>query len=301
MFAPIIIFAFNRLEVLKNAVSSLLQNKEAADCDLFIFVDGARENKRGEAEKVCAVQEYVKTIEGFKCVHYTFSEVNKGLAKSIIGGVSEILYKYGKAIVVEDDLYLSRSFLRFMNDMLNKYESDERIMQVSGYGCKLTRLGDYPYDAYINERAQCWSWATWKNRWDTVDWNVTDYETLSASPKLQKAFNQRGSDLFGMLKGCMEHKVDSWYIRFHYSMYKQCRYSITPVKSLVRNDGFGEEATHCKSYNRYKVDFEIEHLGEFRIPDHFEPCERIIINSVRYWKMLYRIYGKIATHLMRLQ
>ena len=70
-------------------------------------------------------------------MHYTFSEVNKGLAKSIISGVSEILDKYGKAIVVEDDLYTSRSFLRFMNDMLNKYELDERVMQVSGYGCKL--------------------------------------------------------------------------------------------------------------------------------------------------------------------
>ena len=151
MLAPIVIFAFNRLEVLKNAVSSLLQNREAIDCDLFIFVDGARNHKEGEAEKVYAVQEYVKTIEGFKSVHYTFSEVNKGLAKSIISGVSEILDKYGKAIVVEDDLYTSRSFLRFMNDMLNKYELDERVMQVSGYGCKLTRLRNYPHDAYLNE------------------------------------------------------------------------------------------------------------------------------------------------------
>ena len=301
MLAPIVIFAFNRLEVLKNAVSSLLQNREAIDCDLFIFVDGARNHKEGEAEKVYAVQEYVKTIEGFKSVHYTFSEVNKGLAKSIISGVSEILDKYGKAIVVEDDLYTSRSFLRFMNDMLNKYELDERVMQVSGYGCKLTRLRDYPHDAYLNERAQCWSWATWKDSWETIDWNVTDFEELSASPALQKAFNKRGSDLFGMLKGYMEHKVDSWYIRFHYSMYKQCRYCITPVRSLVRNDGFGEEATHCKSYNRYKVDFEIEHSGEFRVPDRLEPCERIIANSVRYWQILYRVYGKIVTILMRLR
>ena len=202
-------------------------------------------------------------------------------------------------IVVEDDLYVSRSFLHFMNEMLNKYEEDERIMQVSGYGCKLTRIGDYPYDAYINERAHSWSWGTWKNRWDTIDWNVSDFKELSSSKILQRKFNKRGSDLYGMLKGYMQHKNNSWYIRFNYSMYKQNRYSIMPIKSLVRNDGFGGDATNCKSYNRYKVDFEIEHKGKFFVPEYFEPCERIISNSVRYWQLPYRIYGKIMTLLTK--
>jgi hypothetical protein len=72
-----------------------------------------------------------------------------------------------------------------------------------------------------------------------------------------------------------------------------------PVKSLVRNDGFGDDASNCNSYNRYKVDFEIEHKGEFYVPEHFEPCERIISNSVRYWQLPYRIYGKIMTILTK--
>lgn len=299
MLAPIVIFAFNRLDVLRRTVDSLLQNKEAADSELYVFVDGPRKNKEGEAEKVGLVQDYVKSITGFKAVHYTFSPINKGLANSVIGGVTQTFKSYDKVIVVEDDLYVSRSFLRFMNEMLDKYEKDERIMQVSGYGCKLTRIGDYPYDAYINERARSWSWGTWKDRWSTVDWEVSDFKELSASKKLQRKFNKRGSDLYGMLKGYMEHKNNSWYIRFNYSMYKQKRYSIMPVKSLVRNDGFGDDASNCNSYNRYKVDFEMEHKGEFNVPERFEPCERIISNSVRYWQLPYRIYGKIMTILTK--
>ena len=296
-YSPIIIFAFNRLDVLKRTVTSLLQNKEASDSELYVFVDGARKCIEGEEEKVRSVQNFVKSISGFKSIHYTFSDINKGLANSIISGVTEIFKLYDRVIVVEDDLFVSRSFLHFMNTMLNKYEQDERIMQVSGYGCKLTRIGNYPYDAYINERAHSWSWGTWKDRWSTVDWEVSDYKELSASKLLQKEFNKRGSDLFGMLRGYMEKRNNSWYIRFNYSMYKQKRYCIMPIKSLVRNDGFGDDATNCKSYNRYKVDFEMEHNGEFNVPECFEPCERIIANSVRYWQLTYRIYGKIKTVL----
>lgn len=297
MLAPIVIFAFNRLESLKATVSSVLLNKEASNSDLYVFVDGARHDIVGEKMKVESVQEYVKTISGFKTIRYYFAEHNKGLANSIIDGTTDIINQYGRIIVLEDDLIVSKSFLRFMNDTLDRYESDDRIMQVSGYGCKLTKIGDYQYDAYINERAHSWSWGTWKDRWDSVDWEVRDYPELLSSPKRQREFNKNGSDLFGMLKNYMEHRNHSWYIRFTYSMHKQHRYSIMPIKSLVKNDGFGVDATHCHSYNRFKVDFEEEHQGIFRLPDYFLPCERIIANSVRYWQLPYRIYGKIRTFL----
>lgn len=298
--APIIIFAFNRLDVLKNTIASLAANDEARDSDLFVFVDGARPDKEGEVEKVKAVQEYVKAINGFKSVSHRFSNSNKGLAASIISGTTEIISKYGKVIVVEDDLYLSQSFLHYMNVMLDKFEEDERVMQVSGYGSKLTRPCGYTWDVYLNERAHSWTWGTWKDRWDTVDWEVKDFTQLKANRKLQRAFCKRGSDLYGMLKGYMEGKNNSWYIRFNYSMYKQHRYSVCPVRSLVRNDGFTAEATHCNTYNRYKIDFEEYHNGLFSIPKHLAPNERIMRDAVKYWSLRYRIYGKLRTYWMKL-
>lgn len=296
-YAPIVVFAFNRLDTLQATIKSLLDNKEASLSDLFVFVDGPRQTKVGETEKVEQVRQFVKTITGFRSVNYKFSDRNKGLANSVISGTTEVLESYDRVIVVEDDLFVSNSFLHFMNTMLDRYSSDERIMQVSGYGCKLSQsvVQGYPYDAYMNERAHSWSWATWKDRWQTVDWSVSDFNTLSSSKSLIKKFNKRGSDLFGMLKGYMEGKNQSWYIRFNYSMHKQGRYSIMPVKSLVRNDGFGSEATNCSGYNRYKVDFEIKHCGEFNVPEFIEPSEKIISNSVRYWTLKYRVYGKVMT------
>lgn len=299
-YAPIIIFAFNRLGSLKQTVDSLLRNSEARDSDLYVFVDGARKDREGEAVKVSAVQEYVKMITGFKSVTWKFADVNKGLATSVITGATEVINKHGKIIVVEDDLYVSQSFLRYMNEMLDKYEVDGRVMQVSGYGSKLTRPCDYTWDVYLSERAHSWSWGTWKDRWETVDWEVKDFAQLKACRKMQKAFCRRGSDLYGMLKGYMEGRNNSWYIRFNYSMYRQRRYAVCPIRSLVRNDGFTAEATHCNAYNRYKIDFEVWHEGSFSVPSRMEPDERLMQRSVRYWSLRYRIYGKLRTYLMKL-
>lgn len=294
--APIIIFAFNRLAPLKACVASLLSNVESKDSDLFVFVDGARPSRSGEAEKVGAVRKYVKTITGFKSVSCHFSDVNKGLAASVIGGVTEVINEYGMAIVVEDDLILAPSFLAFMNTMLQGYANDKRIMQISGFSTKIKNYKQYNCDYYMSARAQSWSWATWQDRWNTIDWEVKDFDKLANNKQEQKAFNKYGSDLFGMLKKWRLGLNNSWYIRFCYSMHKQNRFCILPIRSLVYNDGFGNDATHTTCYNRYKIDF-LKDNFDWRMVDDLVWNESLAREAVKYWSIPYRIYGKLITML----
>ena len=296
--SPIIVFAFNRLDSLIPTIDALRTNPEAQDSDLFIFVDGPRLNKYGEVEKVEAVRNFVRRITGFKSLNYVFSEINKGLAPSIIEGVTLVINRYGKVIVVEDDLHVSKSFLRFMNQMLDTFEYDKRIFQISGFSTKMTL--QIQGDVYLNGRAQSWTWATWKDRWDSVDWEVKDYETLCSDNKLQQAFNSHGSDLFRMLQSFKKGLISSWYVRFCYEMHKQGKYTVCPTKSLVRNDGFNTEGTHCNNYNRYKTDFEENHMGEFKIPSELKPDKMILNEAIKYWSIPYRIYGKLMTYLHKL-
>ena len=296
--SPIIIFAFNRLNSLITTIESIKQNPESSESELYIYVDGPRPNKIDEKYKVLQVQEYVKTITGFKSVQYEFSNENKGLAPSIIDGVTKIINQHGRVIVIEDDLYVSRSFLKFMNQMLSEFEKDNRVFQISGYSPKITQKIEG--DIYLYGRAQSWSWATWKNRWSTIDWDVKDYYLLCSNRRLRKNFNSHGSDLTGMLKSYMAGKISSWYIRFCYSMHKQNKYTICPSKSLVRNDGFNNDATHCKSYNRYKITFEYTHNGEFIIPPNITPDQKILKEAIKFWTIKYRIYGKIMTYIHKL-
>lgn len=297
--APIAVIAFNRAKTLKATLESLTANPLADKSDLFIYIDGPRANKEGEAEKVLQVRTVAETATGFKSVTIKASEQNKGLAKSIIGAATELLDKYGTVIVIEDDLYLSPSFLTYMNTMLDAYKDDPRIMQVSGYSSKINRPEQYHCDFYLSGRAHSWSWATWKDRWETVDWEVKDFEELAANKEKQKAFCEYGSDLYGMLKGWHDGLNNSWYIRFDYAMHKQGRYCIAPIRSLVRNDGFGPGATHTLAYNRYKIDFNADTKLDWQIPEKLEFNKKLAKHAIRYWSIPYRIYGKIMTKIKK--
>lgn len=293
--SPIAVIAFNRADTLKTTLASLAANPMAEQSDVFIFIDGPRMNKEGEGEKVDQVKAVAKAVSGFKSVTIKISEQNKGLAKSITGAATELLNQYGTVIVIEDDLYLSPSFLTYMNTMLQAYKNDERVMQVTGYSTKIRHSEQYHCDHYLTHRAHSWSWATWKDRWETVDWEVKDFEELAASKEKRKAFCEYGSDLYKMLDGWKAGRNNSWFIRFNYSMHKQGRFSIAPIQSLVRNDGFGDDATNCKNYNRYKIDFLSDYKTEWIIPSHIKWNEKLDKESVRFWSIPYRIYGKIMT------
>lgn len=168
-------------------------------------MDGPREGKVGEKEKVEVVREYVKSITGFKSLHYTFAENNKGLADSIIGGVSEIINQYGRVIVLEDDLVLMPNFLNFLNQGLDYYENNQKVMSVCGHSCKVKVPADYPYDAYFFTRSSSWGWATWKDRWNLVDWKLNDWDSVVAK---RKAFiKSQGSDVFKMLNDWKKARI----------------------------------------------------------------------------------------------
>lgn len=300
MLAPIVVFAFNRLDLLRKTISSLSANLLSESSDLYVFVDGPRTFVKGEDEKVTCIQKYVRTISGFKSVHYFFSSVNKGLATSIIEGITYVITKYGKIIVVEDDLVLSGSFLIYMNQMLDKYEHEKKIFQITGFGLKIKKPLWYSADIYFHNRANSWGWATWDDRWRTVDWEISDYNAFITNKQRIKAFNKGGSDLVKMLREYKKGKNSSWYIRFDYAMFSQNKLAVTPIKSLVINEGFITESTHCNVYNRYKVDFEHDIIKSVKVPEKVELNLALSNKYYSYYSITARITGKIMTFKMKL-
>lgn len=290
-YAPIVLFAFNRLEPLKACVSSLLRNSEAAETDLIVFVDGPRANKEGESEKVETVRKFVKAITGFHKVETHFSEENKKLGPSIISGVTDVINRYGKAIVIEDDLIASRNMLAFVNYGLNKYENNPEVFSISAYTNRVKAPSGYEYDAYFAPRSTSWGWATWKDRWMNCDWILRDWEAVE---KNAKAFNRwGGSDCFGMLKGWHDGRNQSWAIRFCYNQFVQDKVSLFPLISKIDNQGFDGSGTNCKVYNRFKFDFDEGETKDFRMPVSFVVNPQLLKEALKYHSITIRIYSKI--------
>ena len=275
--APVIMFVYNRLDSVEQTIENLKRNELAEQAELFIFSEAAK--KESQVENVSLVRNYIHKIDGFKSVHIIEAEKNKGLAKSVITGVTEIINEKGKVIVVEDDLITSPQFLTFMNDALDFYEDEKKIWSISGYQFPFELPETYTKSVYAAYRSSSWGWATWKDRWETIDWEVKDYSSYKYNPLRIAKFCKGGTDLDKMLRYQMQGKIDSWAIRWCYNQCKQDKYTIYPVKSLVNNIGTDGRGTHCDPTSvRFRQTLATSFKYEF---EHNLPADREVMKKYR--------------------
>jgi hypothetical protein len=263
--APIVIFLYRRVDNLQKLLSSLLQNPEASRSPLILFCDGPKNAL--EKKETDLVFESIQNIGGFRSVSIHRSEVNRGLANSIIAGVTQVFQEYDRIIVLEDDLEVSNNFLAFMNQSLNLYEDEQEVFSIGGYSFPFDRKDDDEVDGYFLNRSWPWSWATWKNRWEKIDWGVSDYENFKNNRTERKEFARLGSDVNAMLDKQMRGELDSWAIRWVYHQFKIQGLSYFPKISKVKNNGFDALATHTKGSNkRYLTNLDETNKRQFKFP-----------------------------------
>jgi hypothetical protein len=255
--APIVLFVYNRMEHTKQTIEALKKNSLAEASDLYIFADGP---KKGQEEKVEQVRQYIKTIGGFKSVHITEREKNFGLANSVIAGVTEVVEKHGKIIVLEDDIVCTPDFLEYMNCSLIKYQMVKKVFAVTGYSffrdenVQSENEKENIPDTYFLQLPSSWSWGTWKDRWAYFDAQAMGYKRLKWNRKLRDAFNYDNTyDYYSMLMKQMKSnafknkkkQVDSWAVRWYWSIFKQGGLTLFPRDSFVENVGFDGSGTNC--------------------------------------------------------
>jgi hypothetical protein len=254
--APVAIFVYNRPEHSKKTIEALSENRLAKETDVFIFSDAAKNEMSIEAvENTRKIIETISYRKLFKSIEIIKASTNKGLADSVISGVTKIIDKFGSVIVVEDDLISSKDFLQYMNRALKYYKNNKSIWSISGYNIPIEIPSNYNYDVYLSYRGCSWGWATWKDRWNQVDWKVNDYSNFKSNNALRKKFNLGGRDMANMLDLQMEGKIDSWAIRWCYAQSMHNMYTVYPVQSRIKNIGLDGSGTHSGFTNRYDVDF----------------------------------------------
>ena len=273
--APIILFVYNRLWHVKKTVESLKANDLASESRLFIYSDSAKND--GDTKKVFQVRNYIRKINGFRSININEREKNFGLAANVISGVSEILKQYNKIIVLEDDIVCSSSFLSYMNNLLNFYSSNKKIYSVTGYTFPIKIPGNYKFDVYLAPRASSWGWGTWADRWNEVDWEITDFNDFINDISKVKQFNKGGDDLSKMLKREMNGQIDSWAIKWSYAHYKHNAYCIYPIKSRIINIGADESGVHTRKTKRFDVPL-FNDKKKLNLPYNTEPNLEIMRN-----------------------
>lgn len=246
---PIAVFCYNRPEHLKRTISALQKNVGAELSEVWFFSDGPVGEK--DLALVEAVRVVLNNVQGFKKVRVLKSKENQGLAMTIIKGVRAVLEENPACIVLEDDLETSPYFLDFLNRGLSFYSDDPDVFSVSGYCPPIDIPGDYEAEAYRFPRINSWGWGTWRDRWNSVDWDVKGFDTFISNKNAVKKLSGQGKDLPVMLLKQQTGTIGSWAVRFNQACFKAGRTNIYPVKSLVRNRGADGTGTHMKNSGKY--------------------------------------------------
>jgi hypothetical protein len=289
--APIVLFTYKRLDTLQQTVQALQENYSAANSDLYIFSDAAK----GELDigAVNEVRRYIHSVKGFKSITIYESQVNKGLSSSIIEGVSDILSIHETVIVLEDDLRSSPNFLNYMNDALDFYGEEDKVFAISGYSIPIDST--IQSDVYFTSRSSSWGWATWKERWVKIDWEVKDYPEFKNNSSLRHDFNKMGSDMSRMLDRQMQRKINSWAIRWCYHQFKNALISVHPLTSKIENIGFNSiEASNTREkFNPYQTKLDVGEKREFQFSKDIHLDRKIIQQFTKPFSIRNRIKYKI--------
>lgn len=255
-FAPVVLFVYNRPWHTRQTVEALRKNIHAAESDLVVYSDAAKSDV--DAEKVSEVRRYLADLKGFASVKVVARDRNYGLAASIISGVTEVVEKYGRVIVLEDDMVTSPYFLQYMNDALGTYESDDKVVSVHGYVYPVK--GKLP-ETFFLRGADCWGWATWQRGWRLFEPDGRVLLSKLEANGLLDDFDFNGAMAYSkMLADQIEGKNDSWAIRWHAAAFLQDKLTLYPGRSLVKNIGLDSTGTHCASTSQFD-----SHISSSRI------------------------------------
>lgn len=243
--ADIALFVFNRPQHTLQTLEALAANTEAASSKLWVFSDGPRSG-REDARQVAAVRGIIRQRAWCREVVLIEKSENAGLADSIRAGISQVLQQTDRVIVLEDDIVTSPGFLCYMNQALQLYADEPRVMNICGYLPTTTRWLPLP-ETFFQRMMSCWGWATWRRAWETAQWDAAALlQRLQQHPGGLRRFDLDNTYPYSEhLRANLEGRMKTWAVYWAASCYLSDGLSLYPGRSLVRNIGFDGSGTNC--------------------------------------------------------
>ena len=240
-WAPVALFIYKRPNHARQMIASVKACSGFAESPIFVFADGPA--RPGDLPGVQETRAVARSQLGDRAV-YLERDVNIGVDRSIVEGVTDLCERFGKVIVIEDDLVVSPLFLRFLNRGLQRYEHEARVMQVSGHMFDVPRLRQQT-EAVLLPMTTSWGWATWDRAWAQFDPLADGWRTRLKDEQVRRRFDLDGNFPYStMLARQMERQVGAWDIRWYYSVFARDGLVLFPPRSLVVNLGFDGSGTH---------------------------------------------------------
>jgi hypothetical protein len=288
--APIVLFVYNRPEQTIQTLKALKANEFSEVSELYIYAEGPKGNASIETlDKIKKVREIIRGEKWCGAVHIKESQINKGCAESIISGITEVINKHDRVIVLEDDIVTAKGFLNFMNYSLEFYKGENNVWGISGWTVKNNLIKK---DTFFLPIPCPWGWATWKRAWDNFEPNID--KLLTGTLDYKEAFNFGGHGYYKMLLDQKHGNIDAWDIRWYASMFLKNGLFLFSDKSLTKNIGFNNSGTHTSNEfgeNEIGADF-IEVTPQFPSLNN-----KTVIKYSKAWKYKESLFRKIINKI----
>jgi hypothetical protein len=275
----VLFLVFNRLDTTKQVFEVIRQAKPPR---LYIAADGARENREGESEKVKVVRDYIASNIDWQCeVKTLFREQNYGCKMAVSGAIDWFFANEEKGIILEDDCLPSQSFFWFCEELLEKYEDDMRVGMISGDNFQNgIKRGDADY--YFSIYNHIWGWASWANRWKNYD---VELEFINDSSFIDDLLENKQTKKYwqNVFEEMKQQKIDTWDYQWTFSLWGNRQLTVLPNTNLIKNIGFGADATHTTGESKQS---NMEHF-EIVLKNHPASVERNLVADDFTGKMMF--------------
>ncbi len=246
--APVVMISYNRPDWIQLSLNNVALAHGAVDHEIFVFIDGPRsEGDRILQDRICEIAvSYKQKLPKLNIIR---RDRNYGCRGNIVDAISTVITQYGKVIVIEDDVLVSRTFLEYMDDALKFYKDDKKIWSINAYQSPELHIPkDYPYDIYLNPINLCWGWGTWKDRWEQVDFDMEDWPVMRTNSDMIARLNRSGRHILGMIESQFAGRLRTWDVQCTYHVIKNGLMSVEPRYQLSKNIGFSAqlEGEHYK-------------------------------------------------------
>jgi hypothetical protein len=306
--APVLLFVYNRPRYTRTAIEAFYRCRMSDQSMLYIHADGPKPGDAVDLQRVDSVRAVLNNLEKNEKVHFILRDIHYGLSKSVIQTVTQVCSEHGSVIVLEDDFIPTPDFLEFMNQGLEKYSDNKRVMQIAGYMFPVNHARKP--DAFFLTLGTTRGWATWNRAWDRLDQNATlAYERLRSDSQLMHAFDLGGIYPYTkMLQDRIEGKIDSWGILWYWTIFSQNGLVLYPRSSMVFMGGFDGSGTHCgTTLELQPLTMETVQLpafpSGFTLPDAVENCPPAYQRVVRFFRVGHKgdILSTIKSGLRRMR
>ena len=283
-YAPIVITTFRRLDLLKDLINSLKENKECTNSDLYIFSDNYQFLK--DKKLIQLVREYIDSLDGFKSIKVIKRSTNFTMSINIVDAINYVFSIHDSLIFLEEDTLVSKNFLEYMNKALKYYYNNKTVMHVSGYKYPFEEV-EMKKNYFFSRLPNTWGYGLWRDKF--INNFNRDYNFFINSFSEQDIYEIDFHNTSYFWKQLIQNKkrINSTFAIFWYlAIYLNKGLCLYPKKSLVENNGVDGRGKNIRNKtNQYNVETSDDISFEFDNDNVLED-----LNAFLALKKYFKIY-----------